>query len=380
MEILRDCNFCGKVDSSNLCAGCLSVAYCSNQCQKRDWKNLGHKQECENCKLDREMIHELVTMEAAFLKKLLDERDNQVSEGMVLEEEEARFSIVSIRMALVLAKINPCCFVEDDDSPEYARRFYDEVANPWFAKHRDYLVAKGFVLRMIQIPLHREPNDNDDHLDTFYDAVDVIHDEVQETGNAHTASSTEIAEEGMLFQDSTSLLSSKVDLEFSKFDPECRHCPSCVFQRNKCQGYPGSEEDDAKIEVVYVLQNIEKAFEMPEEDLDDGAAFAYLINMNEAADAGHHFKLCRRALVRLGFSIAFHVGEPDIDSDDGDEESYDEDMDEMMQHMFFHAWEAAANNDPAKLIEWTKPEHEIISLPVMDGNLVAAFIHGLYDS
>ena len=43
---LGRCAACGVADAVNTCAGCHVVQYCSNTCQKNDWKSGGHKENC----------------------------------------------------------------------------------------------------------------------------------------------------------------------------------------------------------------------------------------------------------------------------------------------------------------------------------------------
>lgn len=43
---MTNCKYCGGVDAKQRCAGCLSVFYCSKNCQVSDWKG-GHKTECK---------------------------------------------------------------------------------------------------------------------------------------------------------------------------------------------------------------------------------------------------------------------------------------------------------------------------------------------
>ena len=51
-EILkRSTSYCGSCQShiykSLHCGKCKIIYYCNYECQKRDWKEVGHKQECK---------------------------------------------------------------------------------------------------------------------------------------------------------------------------------------------------------------------------------------------------------------------------------------------------------------------------------------------
>ena len=48
-----DCNTCSRKDAKR-CAGCGTVAYCDQECQKVDWK--GHKKACGRKKLSEPSV------------------------------------------------------------------------------------------------------------------------------------------------------------------------------------------------------------------------------------------------------------------------------------------------------------------------------------
>ena len=49
---LRNCTICGAANAK-LCRGCGTTAYCSEACQKVDWRNRGHKKACKKIRDDR---------------------------------------------------------------------------------------------------------------------------------------------------------------------------------------------------------------------------------------------------------------------------------------------------------------------------------------
>jgi hypothetical protein len=51
------CDFCGKIDSSLVCSCCHNGQYCSQECQKQDWKR-GHKRACSALKYGYDYIAE----------------------------------------------------------------------------------------------------------------------------------------------------------------------------------------------------------------------------------------------------------------------------------------------------------------------------------
>ena len=51
LERTKYCDWCGELPSDHAklkrCAACSSVSYCSRECQRKDWREGGHKRDCE---------------------------------------------------------------------------------------------------------------------------------------------------------------------------------------------------------------------------------------------------------------------------------------------------------------------------------------------
>ena len=49
---LNICTICGA-DKAKACQGCGTVAYCSTECQRIDWRDRGHRKACKSIQAER---------------------------------------------------------------------------------------------------------------------------------------------------------------------------------------------------------------------------------------------------------------------------------------------------------------------------------------
>lgn len=274
------------------------VCYCSRECQRADWKE-GHKHACKQLPIEKQIVKELFDLEVKFLLGLSNRSKKKLLRPEEYKYRKEMFPVqhytVAGKIALVLTNVSPCCVVHDRQWSQYATRFYEEVARPWFAKHEAFFMERGFELRIL-------PPDAVPHIDIMYMVT-----------NLQISYGS-----GLLFTDRTSGEAALVDRVFNRVGNEM----TTRKELHSCFGLPPPNGDPRKLRlgmVGYMYQEPlpEHIFKIPPKDTCCASCLEYFATDSSAVEVGEHFRQCQAALNRLGFSLTLDIPVQNVWSDEG---------------------------------------------------------------
>lgn len=299
------CHNCGGRDAENVCSGCTVAFYCSKRCQRADWR-AGHKILCRGSPLQHKM-HSVVRELFAAEWKWLNSGPHEYEEWDRCEDDEPPVIPLNHRfrageIAMVLARANPCVFVNNDRFPFFGEAYYNEVISPWYEKHREFLCEQAFNVEFISHGVHVK--------DQFCPCVK---EDGTPCGNLQ-----DFAVKGAVLV--TDMRSPKIELVNKVFH---------TMRSQKVEEW--DEGDDITMEdmIECLSFSLEKSGEM---ELDRGAltySFAYpnkifgredddycctqcfkgqhVIDPKDATNLAEHFVRAQKAMASIGFEIGFDL-------------------------------------------------------------------------
>lgn len=148
----RRCWSCGEKAIFG-CTGCNKGLYCSQNCQREDWRGGGHKNICKGppsaIKINV-ILRELFLAEYAWLQSF-DQADKERFFYEDYRDESVNHIAISGEVALVLARVNAAAILNRPTmhTSRFGRAYYNNVISPWYEKHKDFLNQEGFYVDFI---------------------------------------------------------------------------------------------------------------------------------------------------------------------------------------------------------------------------------------